>query len=455
MKSKLKVFCFSFVVFVFSSSLGLLFWEARADAVPSFARQTGLACNACHTTIPELTPLGRQFKLDGYTLTGSKTITSKPGHEKAALSLLSELPLSAQFTIADTDTQKPQPGTQNGSFELPQSASLFLAGAIGDHVGGFIQVTYDGEADHFSWDNTDIRFARDRKLLGKDFVYGVDFNNNPTVEDLWNDTPAWGYPWVAPDAVPSPIATPILNGGLAQDAAGVGAYTMFDQHLYAAGFIYRSEHLGGAQPNSGIGFGTNIQGVAPYWRLAWQQAHGNDYLEVGTYGMHLASTPSGVMGPRDYFTDLGADFQWEHTIFWKSRNDLLTVHGNYIHESSDMLGTLAASGAAFGPHNLNFEHLDAVYHLGNRFSFDAGPFWTTGTPDATLFDAAPVVGSASGNPKSDGYLLNVSYWPLQNIQLGVQYTGYLTFNGLAVNYDGSGRNASGNNSAYLVAWFVF
>ena len=426
-----------------------------ARAVPSFARQTGLSCNACHTTLPELTPLGRQFKLNGYTLRGLKTISSKPGHENAALDLLTELPLSAQFTISNTSTQRPQPGTQNGSFELPQSASLFLAGAIGDHVGGFIQVTYDGVEDHFSWDNTDIRCTKHTKLAGKDFVYGVDFNNNPTVEDLWNDTPAWGYPWVTPDAAPTPIASPIVGGPLAQDVAGIGGYTLFDQHFYAAGFIYRSEHLGGAQPNPGTGFGTNIQGLAPYWRVAWQQTRGNEYLEVGTYGMHLASTPGGVVGPRDYFTDLGADFQWEHTLRWENRNDLLTVHSNYIHEGSDLLGTLATSGAALAPHVLNFEHLDAVYHLGNRFSFDAGPFAMTGTTDPALYAPAPVSGSAGGDPRSSGYILNFSYWPLQNIQLGVQYTGYLKFNGSGVDYDGSGRNASANNSTYLIAWFVF
>ena len=455
MRSKPKLFVFFLVISISSSFAGLLFWETRADAVPSYARQTGLACNACHTTIPELTPLGRQFKLNGYTMTGLKTITSKPGHQNAALSLLTEVPLSAQFTISNTNTMQPQPGTQNGSFELPQSASLFLAGAIGEHVGGFIQVTYSGQDDHFSWDNTDIRFARDRKLFGKDFVFGVDFNNNPTVEDLWNSTPAWGFPWVSSDSAPTPIAAPMLDGGLAQDVAGIGGYTMFDQHLYAAGFIYRSEHLGGGEPNSGVGFGTNIQGVAPYWRVAWQQTHGNNYLEVGTYGMHLASTPNDVVGPRDYLTDLAADLQWEHTIPWKTRNDLLTVHGNYIHESSELLGTLAAGGSGSALHDLNFTHFDAIYHLGNRFSFDAGPFWTTGTTDSTLYAPAPVSGSATGDPRSNGYILNVSYWPLQNIQLGVQYTGYLKFNGLSTNYDGSGRNASANNSVYLIAWFVF
>src|SRR5690349_10103715 len=35
-------------------------------ATPSFARQTGLACSACHTHYPELTAMGRAFKLNGY-----------------------------------------------------------------------------------------------------------------------------------------------------------------------------------------------------------------------------------------------------------------------------------------------------------------------------------------------------------------------------------------------------
>ena len=38
-----------------------------ARAVPSFARQTGMSCTACHTVFPELTAFGRTFKLGAYT----------------------------------------------------------------------------------------------------------------------------------------------------------------------------------------------------------------------------------------------------------------------------------------------------------------------------------------------------------------------------------------------------
>ena len=38
-----------------------------ANALPSFARQTGQPCGTCHTDFPALTPYGRRFKLLGYT----------------------------------------------------------------------------------------------------------------------------------------------------------------------------------------------------------------------------------------------------------------------------------------------------------------------------------------------------------------------------------------------------
>ena len=47
-----------------------------ALAVPSYARQTGLACEACHTVFPQLTPFGRTFKASGYTLFNTLKVLS-------------------------------------------------------------------------------------------------------------------------------------------------------------------------------------------------------------------------------------------------------------------------------------------------------------------------------------------------------------------------------------------
>src|SRR6516162_5859368 len=47
-----------------------------AQALPSFARQTGQPCGTCHTDFPALTPFGRRFKLLGYTTGGGKFRTT-------------------------------------------------------------------------------------------------------------------------------------------------------------------------------------------------------------------------------------------------------------------------------------------------------------------------------------------------------------------------------------------
>jgi hypothetical protein len=432
----------------------LLLWPWKAQAVPSFARQTNLPCSACHTNPPELTPLGRSFKLNGYTMKGINVISAPPGKESAGLTLLSYLPLSVMFDISNTGLGKPEPQKQNWNFSLPQDVGLFLAGAYGNHIGGFVQATYDSQADHFSWDNTDIRYARTKFIKGKSLAYGIDLNNNPTVEDLWNDTPAWGFPWIASSAAPTPAAGAAIDGALSLDVAGVGGYAMLDNHLYGAATVYRSAHLGQSLPSDGTGSYFNIQGVAPYWRLAWQQTMGNNYVEFGTYGMHVRSTPFSVAGPVDTFTDFAFDSQYER-VLPKFRNNLITIRGTYIRENSNLNADVADSTASFADHDLDTFRVNAVYHFGYRYAPAFEYFRTTGTADSLLFASSPVDGSLSGSPDSAGVIGNFTYWPIQNLRLAMQYTHYTKFNGANVNYDGFGRSAGDNDTIYFYFGVLF
>lgn len=426
-----------------------------AYAVPSYSRQTGLACSSCHYSPPELNAFGRKFKLEGYTFATKPEVKEEKKDHNSGLQLLESLPLSILFDTSFSSTKAPQPGTQNGNFEFPQAASLFLAGAWGSHVGSFVQVTYDAQADHFTWDNTDIRYANNNgKLFDKPLTYGITLNNNPTVEDLWNSTPAWGFPFVSSDVAPGPSAGAIINGGLAQDVAGVGGYAMWNDHLYLAGTLYRSEHISGTQPNDGSGFGFNIRGTAPYWRLAYQTSSENNNLEIGTYGMHMKSSPGAITGLEDGYTDWAVDFQYDRTLP-QMKGDVLSFRGTYIRENSSLIASFAEGAAGAVSHHLNTVQATAEYHFGTKLSATAGFFDITGTADPVLFAQAPVSGSANGSPQSNGYLLNLSWWPQQNIDLAFQYTGYLRFNGAGTNYDAAGRNANGNNSVYLLARFVF
>src|SRR5450631_4930876 len=75
-----------------------------ALAVPSFARQTGMACAACHTVFPELTPFGREFKLNGYVLDNIKQVTGIDVENNQTLSLNSIPPLSVMVQVTYTHT---------------------------------------------------------------------------------------------------------------------------------------------------------------------------------------------------------------------------------------------------------------------------------------------------------------------------------------------------------------
>ena len=96
------------VLFMSASTLALLFFAAmnppEVAAVPSYARQTGLACSGCHYAPPELNPAGRRFKLLGYVdkADETKVIKTDGGKKRAALDLLASLPLSVMLETSFT-----------------------------------------------------------------------------------------------------------------------------------------------------------------------------------------------------------------------------------------------------------------------------------------------------------------------------------------------------------------
>ena len=421
----------------------------NAQAVPSYARQTGMPCAGCHTTPPELTPFGRNFKINGYTLTGLKQIEAEGGGTGAGLKISEVPPLSAMLISSFTNTSKKQPDQQNNDTEFAQELSLFFAGEITPHIGSFMQLTYEQESDNFSLDNTDIRYANHTMLGGKDTLYGFTLNNSPTVEDPWNTTPVWGYPFISSAVAPTPAAAPLISDALAQDVAGLGGYTMWDNHIYADLTLYRSAHLGSLAPDSDSE--NTIKNVTPYWRLAWQQNIGANYLEVGTFGLWSELYPEGISGETNKYTDLALDTQFEHPM----GDNMLTLRGTYIHEKQNLDASFDAGEASDDSSSLDTVNLNGTYHLGTKAAFSLGGFSTTGDKDSLLYPPDPVDGSVNGSPDSNGWVLQATYLPWQNTQFTLEYVGYNKFNGKDNNYDGSGRDASDNNTLYLAGWFVW
>ena len=435
----------------FFNTLASAYGTAHAAMTPSFSRQTKLPCSACHYQFPQLTPFGRLFKLNGYTLTGLTPI-GEPGDTtgRAALSLSPIPPMAAMVVTSVTRTNKAQPGTQNGTALFPQQASLFVAGALTPNIGAFTQFTYSGVDGSFGIDNVDIRLAGHKTMGDHDVLLGMTLHNNPTVQDVWNTTPAWGYPFMASEAAPSPIASTLIDGGLAQQVLGLGVYSLFNNTLYAEATAYRSAQQGVSAPLDASA--TNVtNGVIPYWRLALQHLSPATYAMLGTYGMSANLYPQGVTGKTNRYTDVGVDAQVEHTMGTAT----LIGRATYIHESQH-LDASVANGAATGlTPTLSTVRASLGLVPDLRCGLNLGYFQTSGTSDPLLFAPASVTGSRTGSPNTAGEIGEVSYNAWENTRFGLQYVMYNKFNGATTNYDASGRRATDNNTLYLYTWLAF
>ena len=419
-------------------------------AIPSFARQTNLPCSSCHTIFPELTAFGRLFKLNGYTMVGIATVQAVDTSDDVELNLLSISPLSAMIQASYTYKTNAESGTQNDIVSLPQQLSLFLGGQIAPKIGAFVQITYDDQGATFGMDNMDLRYANQTILDDKSLIYGVTLNNNPTVQDVWNSTPAWGFPYTASAVTLSPMSATLIEDGLGQNVAGLGAYAFWNNLVYAEASLYRSAQQGGPHPPDNTSTGI-IKALAPYWRLALQKQFEDQYVELGTFGMSTQMYTAGVSGLTDRYTDLGFDLNYERPF---NSNDL-TVHTTYIHEKRSLDGTFDAGGSASNSLNLNSFKVVGNYYLHQQIGFTFGYFAISGDGDAILYAPGAVEGSAMGSPNSNGYIAQFEYLPWYNTKFGIQYVGYSKFNGAGTNYDGAGRNASDNNSVYLYSWIAF
>jgi hypothetical protein len=439
--------------------LGLAALASPAAALPSFAVQTGSACADCHVGGygPQLTAYGRKFKMQGYGSTQSWSVASNSWNAKIPVSMMAD----ALYTHTDKDlSSAPAPHTAPNDNTVVQEIGFFLAGRLAPGFGAFVQATYSGVDRVLHMDNMDLRVAREIKLAGHDAVVGVSVNNNPTVQDPWNSTPAWGYPFLSSALAPGPTAAPLISGGLGQQVLGVTPYLWLNDSFYLEAGGYGS--LGADfLKRVNVSPGPPIDGLAPYWRVVYQKDWGDRNASIGAFGLSANLIPDGSV-PRDHYQDTGVDATWQYVGTGKN---VFNVNASYINEHQSLDGTFALGGADQPGHDLRSYNVNASYYRDRKYGVTAGLFGISGTRDFTLYAPAQDTGSLNGKPDSNGYILQADFtpfggpksWgkPYANFRFGVQYTGFTKFNGASSNYDGFGRKASDNNSTVLFAWTTF
>jgi len=422
-----------------------------ASALPSYARQTGYACVKCHVGGfgPQLTPYGVRFKLSAYTETDHKGF---------------KVPVAMFAFGGFTHTEKDQPSPPTPHTAVNDNTTLdqvsgFIAGRWFEDVGSFLQVTYNGNTKGLSTDNTDIRYAHDFVIGGTDAIMGVSVNNNPTVQDPFNTLFAWNFPYIASAvAFGNGSAGTQISGGLGPAVVGVTGYTFVDDSILAEVGTYRAWSAA-MQIKLGLGAGHDIGRVddSIYWRLAYLKDMNTQAFSVGLIGFDLSRQPERIDGGAvNRYRDIGADAWYE---FLGNGHHNLAGYASYVREDETRGDLLAQGNASSLSGRLYDFRLNASYYYEQTYGVTIGRFSKHGTPDPLLYSF-----SANGSPDTTGTVFQVDYtpfgkadsWgrPFANARIGLQYTIYSKYNGASTNYDGSGRNASDNNTLYLFLWLA-
>lgn len=432
--------------------LNLLF-NQTAQAVPSFARQTGQSCVACHAggQFPELTPYGRLFKLTGYTI-------GERGN-----------PLAAMIVGSKTTTQNNGDGAGGvrstvDSQPIIDFGSIFLAGKATENVGGFAQFTYNFYDkqnasgtwnSHFGSDNFDLRYA-DRRLDDKnDLIFGLSLHNNPTVQDVWNSTPAWGYPYVSTTKGFGGLpANALSEGALAAHVAGTGGYVYWNRTIFAELSTYQTAKgpwsflSYGNQPGNPDHPLTHLDGNALLWRLAYTKNWDANSVMLGAFGMDskvfpldTASYPITNAGSTRY-QDLGFDAQYQYLL----APHAVTATYRAVQEKID--DPTATRYAA--PATLNTNKFKVSYSYRATYGASLAYSNVTGSSDATAYSS-----SALNVPNTEMWVPELFWMPIQNMRVGVQINHFTKYLGTDTNYDGAGRNASDNDTTYVYLWAAF
>ena len=442
-----------------------------ASAIPVFARQTGFRCVACHVggEYPQLTSLGRMFKLTGYTLGNANDIfnlTTNADRPPVAVMLQ-----TAKQFYASTNPAAGNGTAPSSSFDL-QVVSLFTGGHITDNLGAFVQWTwnkYDGNITSGSQytqssgiDNSELRWADRIVTKDSDLIYGVYANNRSTMSDVWNSTENWTSDWIGYfNAGGAQAPTTFLMGAAAQHGeVGTGAYLFKDKTWYAELGVYKSITHG---PLSFMtGGATGAGGVpeldpSPYYRFAYNKEWGPHSLEVGIHGMTSyvhnygpGLTYSDWSGSVSTYRDVGVDAQYQYVL----DPHYFSAHFRYTHEDmNNVLGVPNSSGLT--PTNptdtLNEIWADMTYIYRAKYGAMLFYHGATGSNDMGMYGY-----TTNGSPNWQSWMPSLFWAPVQNVRIGYMYTFYTQMGGTSgPMLNAGGLSAHDFNTSMLYATLIY
>jgi len=150
--------------------LFLALTSMNIQAIPSFARKTGVACSGCHTAVPSLNTFGRKFKTNGYRITSSQLPARK---------FNDYLNLDKSFPIAAAFSSRPYDKAKNGVTNVSaiQELELYIAGSFGKNWSGFMEFA-GGPGEAAGVDHGQITYSVSPEL-NLQIAWGPTFWSDP------------------------------------------------------------------------------------------------------------------------------------------------------------------------------------------------------------------------------------------------------------------------------------
>ena len=415
------------------ATVGLCLAAGSASAVPSFARQTGQPCAACHVGGfgPQLTDFGIAFKLGGYTLAAA----GRPAVPVAAMVMAGVTRTKSSQDTAALDGRRLDGSALKGNDNATLAqASLFLAGRLASRLGIFGQLTYDGVAQHAAIDNVDLRAADTFTLPGgASLLAGLSLNNNPGLQDPFNTLPAWAFPYISSPVAPGPSAASVLDEAWAQKATGLVAYGQLDDFWYAELGSYRMQSVS-MQKFFGIGAADRDPGAlrSPlYARLAIRPSWSGGSLNAGVVMFRTGYQADRSLPDTTRYTDLGLDASWRQLF---DDSGQATALASVLHEAES------------GTPGLTEYSLTASYYRPSPWGGSCGASLQRFGVDASALGSRGTRLQVDWTPTGSRPLQGL--WD-PSVRIGAQLTAYDELGAQR------GHAATAADSLYLFAWLAF
>jgi len=400
---------------VLSGMVGAAFLvcSGTASAVPSFSRQTGSECAACHISSfgLNLTPYGIRFKLNGYSDTDGKG---------------TKVPLSAQLLVEHVN-----PATGAADTRLSE-ADLYVAGRLAEQLGGFALVSRrdDGTTVKTTVENIHLRAARDVTIAGKNATVGLSIGTNPGAQDPIGILPGSGFTVPSTDGT---LLNPASTHRLANRVIGASAFGLLGGNWYGEVGTYRSLSLA-TQDRFGFEAADDpgrLSGTL-YTRLAYMRDWKTQFFSAGLVGLSTKRQLN-RSGPSDDIRDLGFDVSYQYLGTREHMAQLRYV--NILERrrygstpASPFVPGLAANARGHG----RDQTLALTYAYKQTYAFTVARLTGTGSDDAVRF-------LPYGRPDTTSTLLLATWapfgkedsWgaPFANVSFSAGWFRFSKFNG--------------------------